>query len=295
MDELEREDHIRKVEMSLLVEGLRAVHGVDFSGYAPASLARRLAQWLSQSPFDSFGQAMSALMRDEALCRRLVQDVTVNVSDMFRDPHFFKALREDVLPHLRTYPHARIWVAGCASGEEVYSLAILLHEEGLTDHCRIYATDLNETMVDKAREGIFALRDMQRYTQQYQKAGGTAAFSDYYVALYGRAQFDRALIRNTVFAAHNLLTDADFSEMQLILCRNVLIYFKQDAKDRVLGVFDHCLSPSGFLCLGTKESLERSMLKSRAYREVQANTRIYRKDYAFLPGQQRPASSQVLQ
>jgi chemotaxis protein methyltransferase CheR len=284
MNQVDREDHVRKVEMALLVDGLRAVHGIDFSGYAPASLARRLAQWLAQSGFASFGEATSALLRDQQLCRQLVQDVTVNVSDMFRDPYFFKALREEVLPHLRTYAHCRIWVAGCASGEEVYSLAILLHEEGLADQCRIYATDLNETMVDKAREGVFALRDMQRYTLQYQQAGGTAAFSDYYVALYQRAQFNRALVRNVVFAAHNLLTDADFSEMQLILCRNVMIYFKPDAKDRVLKVFDDCLSPAGFLCLGTKETLERSPLKEKGYRELQAGTRIYRKHYQGTAG-----------
>jgi chemotaxis protein methyltransferase CheR len=294
MNAIDQEDHIRKVEMALLVDGLRAVHGIDFGGYAPASLERRLCQWLAQSGFASFGEATSKLLRDEQLCRQLLQDVTVNVSDMFRDPHFFKALRDEVLPHLRTYPHARIWVAGCAGGEEVYSLAILLHEEGLADQCRIYATDLNEAMVDKAREGVFALRDMQRYTQQYQQAGGTAAFSDYYVARYGRAQFNRALIRNVVFAAHNLLTDADFSEMQLILCRNVMIYFKPGAKDRVLQVFDDCLSPAGFLCLGTKETLDRSPLKGKGYRELQAGTRIYRKQYDIAAGRQ-PGAGQVLQ
>lgn len=278
-----QEDHVRKVEMALLVDGLRAVHGLDLAGYAPASLERRLTQWLAQSGFASFGEATSKLLRDEQLCRQLLQDVTVNVSDMFRDPHFFKVLREQVLPHLRTYPQARIWVAGCAGGEEVYSLAILLHEEGLAGQCRIYATDLNEAMIDRAREGVFALRDMQRYTRHYQQAGGSAAFSDYYVARYGRAQFNRALVRNVVFAAHNLLTDADFSEMQLILCRNVMIYFKPDARDRVLHVFDDCLSPAGFLCLGTKESLDRSALKAKGYRELQSATRIYRKQFDFAP------------
>ncbi len=282
------EEQIRSVEMKLLVDGLLAVHGIDFGGYAPSSLARRLTQWLATSGFHSFGAATSALLRDELLCRQLVQDVTVNVSDMFRDPAFFKALREIVVPHLRTYPHARIWVAGCAGGEEVYSLAIVLHEEGLTDRCRIYATDLNEAMVEKAREGVFALRDMQRYTVQYQQAGGVGAFSDYYVARYQRAQFNRSLVRNVVFAAHNLLTDADFSQMQLILCRNVMIYFKADAKDRVFGMFDTCLSSAGFMCLGTKETIERSLLKDGLYRELRAGTRIYQKHYDRQP---RPAAS----
>ncbi len=294
MNGVDAEDRIRQVEMGLLVDGLRAVHGIDFGGYATASLARRLTQWLAQSGFASFGEATSRLLRDEQLCRQLVQEVTVNVSDMFRDPHFFKALREEVLPHLRTYPHARIWVAGCAGGEEVYSLAILLHEEGLLDQCRIYATDLNEAMIDRAREGVFALRDMQRYTQQYQQAGGSAAFSDYYVAAYQRAKFNRALVRNVVFAAHNLLTDADFSEMQLILCRNVMIYFKPDAKDRVLSVFDACLSPAGFLCLGAKETLDRSPLKASGYRELRPNTRIYRKQYLHAHGPV-PAAAETVQ
>ncbi|MES2015713.1 MAG: protein-glutamate O-methyltransferase CheR [Pseudomonadota bacterium] len=273
------EESIVAVEMALLVDAIRRVHGYDFSGYAEASLARRLALWLGKSGFDSFGTATSKLLRDPVLCRQLVQDVTVNVTDMFRDPHFFKALREEVVPHLRTWPHAKIWVAGCASGEEVYSLAIILREEGLEQQCRIYATDLNEAVLEKAREGVFALRDMQRHTRQYQQAGGQRAFSDYYVARYERAIFDPTLVKNVVFAAHNLATDADFSEMQLILCRNVMIYFKPVLKERLLGVFDHCLSAGGFLCLGTKEALDQRRIGPR-YQELRPGTRIYRKQYA---------------
>ncbi|MES2151518.1 MAG: protein-glutamate O-methyltransferase CheR [Pseudomonadota bacterium] len=272
------EDQICAIEMAALVEALRQVHGYDFSGYAEASLTRRLAHWLAGSKFDSYGAAMSAVLRDAELCRQLVQDVTVNVSDMFRDPAFFKALREEVVPHLRTWPHARIWVAGCASGEEVVSLAIMLREEGLGAQCRIYATDLNEAVLEQARQGVFALKELQRFTRNYQQAGGKAAFSDYYVARYERAIFDPALLKNVVFAAHNLATDADFSEMQLILCRNVMIYFKPVLKERLLGLFDRCLTAGGFLCLGSKETLDGRRVAER-YRELVAHTRIYQKQY----------------
>jgi chemotaxis protein methyltransferase CheR len=174
------------LEIELLVSAIRQAHGYDFTEYAQASLARRLGGWLEKSGYPSFGAALSALLRDAALCRALVEEVTVNVSDMFRDPLFFRALRADVVPHLRTWPHARIWVAGCAGGEEVLSLAILLREEGV-ENCRIYATDLNQAVLERARQGVFELREMQRYTRNYQQSGGTAAFSDYYVARYGRA------------------------------------------------------------------------------------------------------------
>jgi chemotaxis protein methyltransferase CheR len=272
------EEAIAEIEMGLLVEGVRKVHGLDFSGYAQASLARRLSAWLARSGYPNFSSATAALLRDAALCRQMVEELTVNVTDMFRDPPFFKVLREEVVPHLRTYPHAKIWVAGCASGEEVVSLAIILHEEGLGEQCRIYATDLNEAVLEKARAGVFPLKDMQRYTRQYQQAGGRSAFSDYYVARYERAIFSPNLLRNVVFAAHNLATDADFSEMQLILCRNVMIYFKPVLKERVLGMFDHCLSPGGFLCLGTKEALDQRSIGPR-YRELRQGSRIYHKHY----------------
>ncbi|CAN7671577.1 protein-glutamate O-methyltransferase CheR [Pseudoduganella sp. LjRoot289] len=279
------EQDIVALEIGLLVDAVRQAHGYDFSEYANASLTRRMQAWLGKSGYPSFGAATSALLRDVQLCRALVEEVTVNVSDMFRDPAFFLALREEVVPHLRTYPHARIWVAGCAGGEEVLSLAILLREAGVGGQCRIYATDLNESVLERARQGMFELRDMQRYTRNYQQAGGSAAFSDYYVARYGRALFDPALLRNVVFAAHNLATDADFSEMQLILCRNVMIYFKPALKERLLALFDGCLTPGGFLCLGTKETLDQRGIAPR-YREVAAPNRIYRKQYgsAVQPG-----------
>lgn len=272
------ETDIRDIEIDLLLDGIRRAHGYDFSGYADASLRRRLHHWLSTSGFPSFGVALPALLRDAAACAAMVHALTVNVTEMFRDPSFFKALRERVVPHLRTYAHARIWVAGCASGEEVYSLAIVLQEEGLLANCHIYATDLNQAVLAQAKQRILPLNAMQACTRNYQLAGGKAAFSDYYTARYERAIIDPALVQNVVFAPHNLATDSDFNEMQLILCRNVLIYFKATLKERVLGMFDDCLSPGGFLCLGTKETLDGRNIAAH-YVEEDGRMRIYRKRY----------------
>ena len=211
------EEEVSTVEIGLLIEGIRRVHGVDFGGYADASLRRRLMGWCATSGYQSIGQAIPLLLRDSQLCTSLVEGITVNVTEMFRDPTFFKALRERVVPHLRTYPHARIWVAGCATGQEVYSLAILLQEEGMLDKCRIYATDLNQQVLEKAKQGIYPLQNMQLYTRNYQQAGGRESFSDYYVARYERSIMDPSLIKNVIFATHNLATDSDFSEMQMVL------------------------------------------------------------------------------
>lgn len=272
------ESDISDIEIDLLLDGIRRAHGYDFRGYADASLRRRLHFWLASSGFSSFGAALPTLLRDEAACAQMVHTLTVNVTEMFRDPAFFKALRERVVPHLKTYPHARIWVAGCASGEEVYSLAIVLHEEGLLANCHIYATDLNQAVLAEAKQRVLPLNAMQNFTRNYQLAGGKAAFSDYYTARYDRAIIDPSLVRNVVFAPHNLATDSDFNEMQLILCRNVLIYFKQTLKERVLGMFDNCLSPGGFLCLGTKETLDGRRIAAH-YVEEEGRMRIYRKSY----------------
>lgn len=272
------ETEITTVEIDLLIEGIWRVHGHDFREYARASLQRRLGLWLSNSGYANFGSALPFLLRDASLCNTLVQGITVNTSEMFRDPFFFSVLREKVLPYLSTYSHARIWLAGCAGGEEVYSLAILLREAGLEDRCRIYATDLNHDILEKAKLGIFPLRNMQQYTRNYQRAGGQAEFSDYYVARYDRAIIDSQLTRNVVFAAHNLATDADFSEMQLILCRNVLIYFKLSLKEKVFSLFDRCLTAGGFLCLGSKESLDGRDIAT-GYQEVEPRSRIYCKKY----------------
>jgi len=272
-------DELVDLEIKLLLEGVYQVYGYDFREYSEASLRRRLTQWLSGSGFPTLSLAQSHLLRDRGLFDTLLRGITINVSEMFRDPAFFKAIREHVVPHLKTYPFVKIWHAGCASGEEAYSMAILLLEEGLKGRFRIYATDINEVVLRKAQEGIYPLQELQRFTRNYQHAGGMGSFSDYYTARYDHAILDSSLKENIVFAAHNLTVDAEFGEMNMILCRNVMIYFKQPLKERVLGLFDSSLGPGGFLCLGTKESLDHRQISTR-YEEVKTRTQIYRKRYA---------------
>lgn len=272
------EDEIVDIEIRLLMEGMYQAYGYDFRDYSEASLKRRLLQWLSGSGYQSISEAQAALLRSRDVMDSLVTGITVNVSDMFRDPSFFRALREQIVPHLKTYPFIRIWHAGCASGEEAYSMSILLHEEGLADRFRIYATDINEKVLENARKGIFPLQSMQRFTKNYQAAGGKTSFSDYYSARYGYAILNPDLGGQIVFAPHNLAVDTCFGEMHMILCRNVLIYFKQSLKERVLGLFDSCLLPGGFLCLGLKETIEGRPIAGR-YEEYIHRSRIYRKQY----------------
>jgi chemotaxis protein methyltransferase CheR len=271
-------DELITIEVKLLLEGIYQVYGYDFREYSEASLRRRLTQWLSGSGFATLSLAQSQLLRDRALFDTLIKGITVNVSDMFRDPPFFRTIREQVVPHLKTYPFVKIWHAGCSTGEEVYSMAILLLEEGLKGRFRIYATDINEEVIRKAQEGIYPLRELQTFTRNYQHAGGKGSFSDYYTARYDHAILSPSLRENIVFAAHNLTVDADFGEMNLILCRNVMIYFKQPLKERVLGLFDRSLAPGGFLCLGTKESLEQRKISDR-YEALSPRLQIYRKKY----------------
>lgn len=272
-------DELQDIEMGLLLQGVARVYGYDFGEYAEASLKRRMIQWLDNSEFTTFGQALPHLLRDRTLFEGLVRGITVNYSTMFRDPAVFKAIRAEVAPHLKTYPLVKIWVAGCAGGEEAYSLAILLEEEGLKDRYIIYATDIDQEVLESAREGIFHLGDMALFTHNYQKSGGRSSFSDYYTARYERAMLMPALKKKIVFASHNLAGDSAFGEMQMILCRNVLIYFKQRLKERALELFDTCLSDGGFLCLGTKETLDGRSIAAH-YQEIVPHTRIYRKRYA---------------
>ena len=273
-----KNDKLIDVEIKLLMEGIYQVYGYDFRDYAEASLRRRLTQWLIGSGFATLSLAQSRLLREHALFDTLLRGITVNVTEMFRDPAFFKTIRKQVVSHLKTYPFVKIWHAGCATGEEAYSMAILLLEEGLKGRFRIYATDINEEVIRKAQKGIYQLQDMQFFTKNYQHAGGKASFSDYYTARYGHAILNPSLRENIVFAAHNLAIDADFGEMNLILCRNVMIYFNQPLKERVLELFDNSLTQGGFLCLGTKESLDQRLISDR-YEEIHPRSRIYRKRY----------------
>lgn len=271
-------EKVEDIEMNLLLEGVMRRYGHDFRDYAPASLKRRLRQWLAESRFENFSDAQAHVLRDDEAFDGFLRGITVNVSEMFRDPQLFRALRKHAVPFLRTFPYPKLWVAGCATGEEVYSLAILLHEEGLGQRCRIYATDINEKVLQQAREGIFSLDQLRRYTQNYQKSGGTRDFSDYYTARYGNAILAPHLKQSVVFAAHNLVTDSAFGEMNLILCRNVLIYFTRPLIDRVLLLFDGCLHGGGYLALGQRESLDRRAIAEH-YSETEAGLPLYRNNY----------------
>ncbi|MCK9386886.1 MAG: protein-glutamate O-methyltransferase CheR [Sulfuritalea sp.] len=269
---------VEDVEIRLLLEGVQRIYGYDFRDYADASIKRRLTHWLAESEFDTFSQAQSLLLRDRSVFESLLRGITVNVTEMFRDPAFFRAVREQVVPFLKTYPFVKIWHAGCATGEEAYSMAILLNEEGMAGRYRMYATDINETVLQKAGEGVIPITEMQRFTRNYQKAGGTASFADYYTARYDRAMLSTALKKDIVFAPHNLAVDGEFGEMNMVLCRNVMIYFKPDLKERCLSLFDSSLLPGGFLCLGLKETLEKKKIGER-YEELAPTLRIYRKRY----------------
>ena len=267
---------LEKIELDCLLEAVYQRYGFDFREYAPASLRRRVNRRVKLEGLPSISALQDQLLRDPEVMQRLLLDLSINVTAMFRDPTFHLALREQVVPLLRTYPFTRIWVAGCSTGEEVYSLAILLEEEALYDRTRIYATDLNEDVLERARLGVFPLARMQDYTRNYIGAGGKRAFSDYYTSGYDGAAFDRSLMRNVVFAQHNLAMDRSFNEFHVILCRNVMIYFERSLQKRVFELFDGSLARLGILALGHKESLRTSAHADR-YEELDAIERLYRK------------------
>ena len=268
-------DEIDEIELDAFVEAMRRRHGYDFSGYARASLKRRvlgLAQWLQ---VDDVGAVTSRLLRDDSLVSRLVSQLSVPVSEMFRNPQVFRKLRDEVFPVLASYPQINIWQAGCAHGQEVYSLAILLKEAGLYDRCHIYATDISEQALAQAREGIFPIRDARLYSENYLAAGGSRSLSDYYHARYDFMKLDERLRERVTFSNHNLVCDGVFCEAQLILCRNVLIYFSTPLQNHVLKLFRSSLVRGGFLCLGNRESI-RFAEAARDFTPVDAGLRIYR-------------------
>ena len=270
------EPELEEIELELLLEGIYRRYGFDFREYAPASLRRRVRRRMQGEHVGSISALQELVLHDPAVMERLLLDLSINVTAMFRDPSFFLSLRENVVPLLRTYPFTRIWVAGCSSGEEVYSLAILLDEEGLAERVRIYATDINEAVLEQARLGVFPLDKMREYTQNYIRAGGTQAFSEYYVARYDGAQFSRSLVENVVFAQHNLASDAAFNEFHVIVCRNVMIYFDTPLQNRVHGLFYESLLRLGVLALGPKESLAFTPHEEQ-YDIIDANEKLYRK------------------
>ena len=241
-----------------LMEAIFLQYSYDFRHYTGASQKRRLQQAMAHFQCPSVEALQAVVLKDPTLFMELLQYLTISVSDMFRNPTFFRALRQQVVPVLQTYPSLKIWIAGCSTGEEVYSLAILLREEGLLERSLIYATDINPLALEKARRGIFALRDVHGREASYHHSGGCQALANYYTAAYDAAIFDRSLIENVTFSDHSLATDSVFSETQLVLCRNVLIYFNRTLQDRALGLFHESLSHRGFMGLGSKESIDFS-------------------------------------
>jgi chemotaxis protein methyltransferase CheR len=271
-----RAEDLEQLEIDLLLEGVYRRYGYDFRQYARGSLRRRIYKRVLDERVSSISNLQERILRDPQALERLILELSINVTAMFRDPTFYMSLRTKVVPLLRTYPFIRIWVAGCSTGEEVYSLAMVLHEEGLYDRARIYATDINERVLQRAEEGIFPLDKMRGYTENYIKAGGRQAFSEYYAAGSKGAIFNRDLIQNVVFAQHNLVSDRSFNEFNLIMCRNVMIYFDKALQNHVHELFHRSLVNFGVLSLGRKESI-RFTSHEHCYEPIDGTERIYKK------------------
>lgn len=267
---------IEASELESIISLVYDKYGYDFSGYARASLQRRVNKVAEQLHANNGQELMNMLVHDNSHLYSFLETVTVNVTALFRDPAFFVALREKVFPMLATYPIIKVWSAGCSTGEEAYSLAILLKEAGLYERVRIYATDLNPGNLEVARRGMVPLHYMKQYTQNYQLAGGQRDFSDYYTAHYDHAMLHQDLRKHILFSQHNLVTDQVFNEFQLILCRNVLIYFNKELQDRVLTLFYHSLGKLGYLALGAKESLLFTEVRNH-FEAIDQQYRIFRK------------------
>lgn len=249
---------IEEIEVNLLLEAIFQRYGYDFRNYSRASIERRARNFLSRTKFDYISELIPNLMYDEILFESLVREFSITVTEMFRDPFVYRTLRERVFPFLKTYPFIRIWHAGCATGEEVYSIAILLKEEGLFARATAFATDFNDWALDQSKEGVYPIDSVKKFTLNYQQAGGKQSFSEYYHANYDAIVMNPSLKKNITFANHNLVNDGVFSEVHLIFCRNVLIYFNKDLQNRALKLFRNSLVRGGFLCLGTKETIQFS-------------------------------------
>jgi chemotaxis protein methyltransferase CheR len=273
---LDKERKIQEIELDLLLEAVFRKYNYDFRQYSKASVKRRVQAALGPLEAKTISGLQDQVLHDNSAFARLLQYLTVPVTEMFRDPHYFRALRELVVPHLKTYSSLKTWVAGCSTGEEAYSIAILLDEEGLLERSMIYATDINPQSLKTAEAGIYDLKDLAKFTDNYQKAGGKKEFSEYYTAAYDAAGFSPRLKQKILFTDHSLATDSVFSEMHLISCRNVLIYFERNLQDRAIGLFADSLAPDGFLGIGEKESLRFSS-RSEEFETVDQSSRIYRK------------------
>ncbi len=266
---------ISGAEKKELLQLVQRRYGYDFSEYSEASILRRINRFSDIHKIQNYFDLRHQLLNEPALFSDFVLEVTVNTTEMFRDPAFFLSMKEKVFPGLATYPHCKIWHAGCSTGEEVYSMAIMLKENKL-NKATIYATDINSEVIDQAREATYPMKLLKEYTGNYIKAGGTHSFSDYYTAHYNMAVFSSALRKNVVFSVHNLVSDGSFNEFNLIVCRNVLIYFNKELQERVLKLFYESLAPLGYLALGPKESLYFSALRNK-FEVVDKEYKIYRR------------------
>lgn len=264
------------IELELLLQAVNLKYGYDFRNYSKAHLKRRINQRLQLSEFSTISELQNKVLWDKTFFRTFLQDLSINVTEMFRDPEFYLAFRKKVVSDLKTYARLKVWHAGCSTGEEVYSLAIILKEEGLLERTQIYATDFNKTVLETAKQGIYPKKDMELFAKNYLEAGGKGKLSDYYTSKYGSVLFDNSLSKNIVFADHNLVTDGVFAEVNLIFCRNVLIYFDKFLQNKVLGLFNESLTKRGILCLGTKESLRFSDFEN-SYSLVDKKMKIYKK------------------
>jgi chemotaxis protein methyltransferase CheR len=267
---------LERIEIDLLLEGVYRHYGIDFRGYAVSSLKRRLARRMREEGTATLSALQDKVLHDRDAMQRLLVSLSISVTSMFRDPSFYRAFREKVVPILRTYPFVRLWNAGCATGEETFSLAIVLEEEGLLERTRIYATDFNASVVEHARSGEFSLARMKAYTQNYLDAGGTKEFSRYYTADGAVARFAPSLLENAVFAKHNLVSDGSFNEFHGILCRNVLIYFGRTLQERVHSLFHESLVNFGVLGLGHKETIRFTPLE-HCYEAIDPREKLYRR------------------
>lgn len=262
-------------EIELLLNDVLELYGYDFNLYSKASLFRRINRLYSLDKFTSFGNFRNKIITDKDYFKRFIEEITVNVTEMFRDPYFYKTIREELLPQLATKPFIRIWHAGCSTGEEVYSMAILLQEANLLKKSLIYATDINPDVLEKAKSGIFPLSQLRQYSENYILSGGRQDFSSYYSANYGSAKFNESLSERMIFSTHNLVSDGSFNEFHLIMCRNVFIYFDKDLQQHVFNLFDSSLEKLGYLAMGSKETLKFSPIFPK-YKQI-GKEKIWRK------------------
>jgi len=272
----ENKNHTINIEIELILRAMYAKYGYDFRNYSKAHVKRRLLNKMSACDLQSISQMQHKVLHDQSFFEELLKELSINVTEMFRDPDFYLALRREVIPILKTYPFFKVWHAGCSTGEEVYSFAVLLMEEGIYDRAQIYATDFNHQVLDIAKKGIYPIDRIKEYTSNYQAAGGKRSFSDYYMANYDSVIYDQSLKKNLVFAEHNLVTDGVFAEVNLIICRNVLIYFNKELQNRVITLFKDSLVNGGYLGLGSKESLQFTNQVDN-FEVINSDEKVYKK------------------